>query len=280
VVLLAVRGMSSMAHLKDLVRRHVLRKEASPRPDPRAPILAVGTSHLAAVQGAARQNGGGARIAFAQLRDTRYRGALVRAPDGAPSLSWRLAEDVGERSRELIVSLIGGNKHNILGLLNHPRPFDFVLPEEPDLPFTPGAECVPVDLVADSLAKRAANELDLLRLLRKATTVPMVHMESPPPNPSVDHIRRHPGVFKDRIDELGVAPVHLRYKLWRVHSSVVRSACAEAGIGFVPVPREAMDAQSMLLEPAWADDPTHGSTWYGALVLKQILDAAGGRKTA
>jgi len=54
--------MSSMAHLKDLVRRHVLRREASPRPDPRAPILAVGTSHLAAVQGAARQNGAAPRV--------------------------------------------------------------------------------------------------------------------------------------------------------------------------------------------------------------------------
>jgi len=268
-----------MAHLKDLVRRHVLRREPSPRPDPRAPILAIGTSHLAALEGAARQNGAAPRIAFVQLRDARYRGALVRAGDGGPSLSWRLAEDVGERSRELIVSLIGGNKHNILGLLNHPRPFDFVLPEEPDLPFTPGAECVPVELVADSLAKRAVNELDLLRTLRKATKVPMIHMESPPPNPSVDHILRHPGVFKDRIDELGVAPAHLRYKLWRVHSSVVRAACAEAGIRFVPAPRESQDTRSMLLEAAWADDPTHGSTWYGALVLKQILDAADGRKT-
>jgi hypothetical protein len=272
--------MTSMAHLKDLVRRHVLRREASPRPDPRAPILAVGTSHLAAVEGAARRNGAAPRVAFAQLRDARYRGALVRADDGTPGLSWRLAEDLAERSRELIVSLIGGNKHNILGLLNHPRPFDFVLPDEPDLPFTPGAECVPFELVAESLAKRAANELDLLRTIRSATKVRMVHMESPPPNPSVEHIRRHPGVFKDRIDELGVAPAHLRYKLWRVHSSVVRAACAAAGIGFVPAPREAMDAQSMLCEAAWADDPTHGSAWYGALVLKQILYVADGRTGA
>ena len=271
--------MSSMAHLKDLVRRHVLRRESSPRPDPSAPILAIGASHLVALQGAARQNGAAPRIAFVQLRDARYRGALERVGDATPSLGWRLAEDLAERSRELVVSLIGGNKHNILGLLNHPRPFDFVLPDEPDLPFTEGAECVPVELVADSLTKRAASEFALLRTIRAATKVPVIHMESPPPNPSVDHIRRHPGVFRDRIDALGVAPAHLRYKLWRVHSSVVRAACAEAGIEFVPAPREALDARSMLREAAWADDPTHGSAWYGAFVLQQIAAIARERKS-
>lgn len=270
--------MTSMAHIKDLVRRHVLGRTTTPRPDPTAPILAVGTSHLAALEEAIRHNGTAPRIAFVQLRDPGYRGALVRSPAGAPSLKRRLAEDVTERSRELVVSLVGGNKHNILGLLNHPRPFDFILPDEPDLPFTQGAECVPVGLVAESLTRRAANELDLLRALRRATTATMVHMESPPPNPSVEHIRRHPGVFKDRIDALGVAPTHLRYKLWRVHSSVVRAVCSEIGITFVPAPREAQDAHAMMLEAAWAEDPTHGSAWYGALVLKQILDVARGLK--
>jgi hypothetical protein len=271
--------MSSMAHLKNLVRRHVLRRASSPRPDPNAPILAIGASHLVALQGATRQNGAAPRIAFAQLRDGRYRGVLERSDDGTPCLGWCLAEDVAEPSRELIVSLIGGNKHNILGLLNHPRPFDFVLPDEPDLPFTPGAESVPVELVADSLRKRAANELALLRTIRRVTKVPMVHMESPTPNPSVDHIRRHPGVFRDRIDALGIAPAHLRYKLWRLHSSMVRAECADAGIKFVPAPPEALDERSMLREAAWADDPTHGSAWYGALVLKQIAAIAEECKT-
>jgi hypothetical protein len=266
--------MSSMAHIKDLVRRHVLRRETSPRPDPTAPILAVGASHLVALEEASRRrNGGAPRVAFAQLRAARYRGALERSADGTPSLGWRLAEDVTEPARELIVSLVGGNKHNIFGLLNHPRPFDFILPDEPDLPFTTGAESVPFDLVAESLARRAANDLDLLRTIRKATKAAVIHMESPPPNPSVEHIRRHPGVFKDRIDALGVAPAHLRYKLWRVHSHVVRAVCSEAGIVFVPAPREAQDTQSMMLEPAWADDPTHGNAWYGALVLEQVLAA-------
>ena len=273
MVFLPVLGMTSMDHLKDLIRRHVLRRPTAPRPDPTAPILAIGASHLAALQDAGGRNGTGPRVAFVQLRAPGYGGALVRSA-GPPTLNRRLAEDVTAPSRELIVSLIGGNKHNILGLLNHPRPFDFVLPEEPELPFTPGAECVPADLVADSLAKRAVNELDLLGALRRATKVPIIHMESPPPNPNVEHIRRHPGVFRDRIDALGVAPAHLRYKLWRVHSSVVRRACAEIGIVFVPAPKEAQDAHSMMLEAAWADDPTHGSAWYGAFVLQQIHAAA------
>ena len=268
--------MTSISQLKDLVRRHVLRREATPRPDPRAPILAIGASHLVALQQASRQNGAASRIAFVQLRDPGYRGALVRTSGAAPSLSSRLAQDVAERSRTLVVSVIGGNKHNILGLLNHPRPFDFILPDEPDLPFTPSAECVPVELVAASLAKRAANEFDLLRALRRATKVAMIQVESPPPNPSVEHIRRHPGVFRDRIDALGVAPATLRYKLWRVHSSVVRALCAEIGVEFLAAPRDAQDPQRMMVEEAWAADPTHGSAWYGSLVLKQIFAAAEG----
>ena len=266
--------MTSIAHFKDLVRRHVLRREITPRADPRAPILVIGLSHMWALEQASRQNGSAPHIAFVQLLDRNLRWKFEYEPGTEPSLPRRLAKSVGERSRELIVSLVGGNKHNILGLLNHPRPFDFILPEEPDLPFTPGAECVPVELVADSLAKRVANELDFLRTLRRATKVAMAHVESPPPNPSAEHIRRYPGIFKSRIDSLGIAPAHLRYKLWRLHSSIVRAACAEAGIVFVPVPREALDAHSMMVDAAWANDPTHGSAWYGALVLKQILAVA------
>jgi hypothetical protein len=271
--------MASIDHLKDLVRRHVLRRDTTPRADPRAPILVIGLSHMWALEEASRRNGGAPDIAFVQLLDRNLRWKFETRPGIEPSLPPRLAKAVGERSRELIVSLVGGNKHNILGLLNHPRPFDFVLLEEPDLPFTPGAECVPVELVADSLAKRVANELDFLRALRRATKLPIAHVESPPPNPSAEHIRRHPGIFKGRMDSLGVAPAHLRYKLWRVHSAIVRAACAEAGIVLIPVPREALDAQSMLVESAWANDPTHGSAWYGSLVLKQIHAVARELKT-
>ncbi|MEI9987948.1 MAG: hypothetical protein WDN69_35515 [Aliidongia sp.] len=43
-----------------------------------------------------------------------------------------LAERVG-RGRP-ILSLVGGSAHTVLGMVEHPRPFDFVLPSAPTLP--------------------------------------------------------------------------------------------------------------------------------------------------
>src|SRR2546430_12243633 len=52
---------------------------------------------------------------------------------------------------DLIFSCIGGNDHNVFGLVEHPQPFDFVLEERPELPLCLGRECIPTQIVSAAL---------------------------------------------------------------------------------------------------------------------------------
>lgn len=190
-------------------------------------------------------------------------------------LNARATEAITKSAADAIVSCVGGNAHNRVGLVNHPQRFDFVLAEDPDLPLDPSATILPSDAVRASLERAMSPRMRAFHAVCARTTKPMFHIESPPPIPSEDHIRRHPGVFGSKIAELGVSPALLRYKLWRLHSTIVRELCVEAGVTFVPAPGEARDAHGMMVERAWGDDPTHGNRWYGELVLRQLAAIIG-----
>ena len=177
------------------------------------------------------------------------------------------AEDAGV---PFVFDCVSGNEHHFLGLVNHDRPFDFVLQDAPDMPLVPGAEVIPAGLMRERM--HHATELARFTLagLRAATALPIWHVQSPPPIPDPAHIARHPSVFGDAVARHGVAPATLRLKLWRLQSEVYRTACAEVGIGFLPAPPAALDRDGFLSPAGWCSDPTHANAWYGALVLDQV----------
>jgi hypothetical protein len=180
-----------------------------------------------------------------------------------------LANIVCGANFDAMVTVLGGNEHNILGLVRHPRPFDFVLPEQEDLPLDEGAEILPYQLVVETV-RRQIKVYKLLRVLRDLHNGPMVEVESPPPVPSADHIHAYPKTFADEINNRGVASRFLRYKLWRVRSVLVREFCETIGVEFLRVPSEALDAEGMLLPEGWNADPTHGNAWYGSCILRAL----------
>jgi hypothetical protein len=172
--------------------------------------------------------------------------------------------------RDVYVSVLGGNDHAVLAMLNHERRFDLLLPEAPDLPCDPGAELVPAGLLRAEIARRAAPHLAALAAYRAAGDGRMIHLQSPPPIPSAAHIAAHPGIFRDEIAARGVAPAWLRYKVWRLQSDVYRAACADAGIEFLAAPASMQDADGMMRAKGWNPDPTHGNAQYGAAVLAEL----------
>jgi hypothetical protein len=226
-------------------------------------ILIIGQSHMVAVQKAY------------EMYPIEFVASFIRigGDQGLPALvNGAINGDILERLQEphdAVITLIGGNRHNVIGLTNHPVRFDFVLPDD-DQPLDGAAALVPYSLMRRYLTRVTQGHLEVLALLRRHAPGPLFHVESPPPVPSADHIRRHPGRFSKEIDELGVAPASLRYKLWRAHSSLFRDACDALGITFIAAPAEMQDERGMLVEAAWNPDPTHGNAQYGACVLDQI----------
>jgi hypothetical protein len=195
--------------------------------------------------------------------------------DGGFILNPVLAEIIERRippeSRRIYLSMFGGNAHNALTLLEHPRPFDVILAENPGLPRIEGAELTPESYIKAFIAQQAAIYLLNMTTLKKAHDEPVFHIESPPPIGDNDFVQSHlEQYFRDQQAEPRVAPALLRYKLWRIHSSVVKMSCDANGIEFLPAPTEAMTPDGFLLPEGYGDDSTHAGPWYGGSILRQL----------
>jgi len=230
------------------------------------PIVCVGGSHTAAVAAAARRFGENVRIVNLNAFRKPFLGA-----DGPYRLHRAVIRSIGTDGRR-IFSMVGGNTHNVMGLVRHPRPFDFVLPGEPDLPLDPAAEILPYEAVKAVLERRAEPILRQIEALAVRYAGRLSHVESPPPVTEAE-ILGAPSNFKDQVQRYGVAPAMLRYRLWRLHTAVIRAFCQRFDVPFVTVPPESMDRSGFLL-PSLTGNVTHGNAHYGVMVLARMKAAA------
>jgi hypothetical protein len=234
--------------------------------------LAIGHSHIIALMAAWADS----QSTTIELGFVRLNSAATHDPKSihllqGGALNQQLVQRINTFGPSRLLLLLGGNTHNMFGLVQHPEPFDFVLAEQPDLPVAKVAAVIPAGAVRAELEARLAGYGHGMSRLRKAyANLPMSQLESPPPIPSEAHIRQHPGIFAEAIAKDGVAPATLRYKLWRLHSAIFKDMCARSHVGFLPVPAATQDSQGMMRQEAWSSDRTHGNTWYGAHVIAQI----------
>ena len=228
----------------------------------RTPVL-IGHSHAKAIFDAAEQQG-------VQLKGYNFWNAPQPAlnPDRT-AFHPKIAEVL---ARGPVFSAVGGSVHNVMGMVQHPRSFDFVLPSHPGLPIIEGAEVVPFAAVRRAMAQAVKEYLQILQLIRQQATGRVFHLEPPPPLEDSHRIQEDvPWMFfADLTRE--VAPASLRYKCWRLHSELVAAFCADHDIELIHAPLEASDARGYL-RPVHYLDAMHVNASYGALVLAQIRRA-------
>lgn len=227
------------------------------------PMLCIGHSHVACVALAAENSRVPLRaINFWEIQDAIHQDA------GGPRFSAAIEQELRQHDGA-IFSMIGGAAHGVLGILVHPRPFDFVLPGEPDLPMDPAAEILPARLVRSLLESLTNDYLNLMSALSSLGGDRLFHVEPPPPY--ADAVRMHadipwslyPGMLQK------ISPASFRYKLWRLHSQIMREWCARAGATFVPCPPQTMD-ETGFMRPQYYGDGAHANEAYGECVLAQM----------
>ena len=245
-------------------------------------LLVVGQSHVAAVRAAAKTH----REAFPDEPRTRVIHTLeqVHAPEFENVIAGENAnarfgaklraaiEDQITRHQPRVASVLGGNVHNMLALVRHPRPFDFMLSGEKGPPRDEGAELIPEGLVRATLLERLRPDFARLRALYEIAG-PFIHVESPPPVRDGDYISANAeSWFRDLVGgEVVAAGIGLRWRMWRLSSRLLREAVERLGGHFLAVPVETQDADGFLrLE--YAADPTHGNQAYGEAVIRAIED--------
>lgn len=193
-------------------------------------------------------------------------GALEGPPEAL-----RFRADLAERIavERPVFSFVGGNAHTVVGLVDHHRPFDFVLPEAPDLPLDPARELVTVDAVRASLEAVDAQSSPVLELLVRSAPGRVVHVGPPPPVFVADASReKYPwSMTPDR--PRAFAPAWVRYKIWKLSASMIEARARALGIGFVPAPAACQDENGFLREDL-RKDVAHANGRYGSLLLREL----------
>ena len=224
----------------------------------------VGQSHVACVHEAA--NEAHVSLDIYLLKRSRVSRALGENVE-VIGRDLRLPSRVGKAP---VFFFYGGSLLNKYALCRHPtHPFDFVLPERHDLPIEDGAEVIPYEAIRASLRARTKGNLAVITRLVRVARGPIYQFESPPPPADSGWVAEN---LDSRMARRSARPVNskfLSYKMWRLHSQIMRANVEQAGGTFVPHPREAVDEEGFLPVDL-CSDATHGNVRYGAFLLRQM----------
>lgn len=248
-------------------------------------ILGIGHSHILSVQFAlisqSNESKENSKLEFQTiwLGDDRYKNFREHVGNGGiEGFVWadKIASEVKKLNPEtdILFSAFGGNAHNILGMVQHPRPFDFILSSRPNLLLNEKVELVPEKIVEIAMTAQGGfpETVWCLRAVRSMYSGRIVHIESPPPIKDVDYLRNYAGAFKEQFDIYGISPPILRYKLWQLHSMLIKKECMMQNIEFIECPKEFMDEDGFLKSNGLAMDTTHANAEYGDSVIKQLIE--------
>lgn len=230
-------------------------------------LIVLGNSHINSINSA----GPVAREAGLEPRFMRSSAHVEDRPDGSKALKAGTA-DFLRREPGPVFSMIGGNGHNVFGLVYPRKPFDFYHPDYPDR--QPGPSwIIPYEQVWDSVMRHSVTRLKELRALVAACPGRVIHLESPPPIPSQSWLTEKlaPRMEAAGLKDYEVAAPSVRFKLWRVSSAIFGEECARLGVPFLPAPAEASDDKGFLRRRYWRD-PTHANSHYGALLIRQMME--------
>lgn len=186
-----------------------------------------------------------------------------------------LEECAALQPTDVIVSAIGGNKHAMISLIQHPEPYDVLSARRDPDSFEPGAELIP-SAVFKSYLDIQLGKTDYPRVmsLREAGVQRTLHLAPPPPKANVDHILSGAeSVFAAwGIREKGVSPALLRQSIWDLQFEATRENLEPRGVEVVPPPPGTQEPEGYLLPEYYSTDATHANAAYAARVLDQIID--------
>ena len=237
----------------------------------------IGHSHCNAVAAAAARRSTADRDRFAVVNLNRLCGRHeVLTAEPVPRLNAVVVEAIANAAAGATsvryVSMVGGNAHSVVGMMQHQRPFDFVVPGHESLGRIPGAELLSYEYVRESLQHLCTAHFAQFRVLRDHVGALAAHIDTPPPVEDEALIRPALGEFFRRLEQSGssaISPAVLRYKLWLTHAAVWQQFCRDEQVPYVGPPPEAFDERGYLRGSLMAE-ATHGNAAFGELVLRRL----------
>ena len=148
-------------------------------------------------------------------------------------------------------------------------PFDFWLPERPDLAVVPDRAVVPLDIIEDQMFRhlsRTVRELQAIRIF--CPRLRIVRIVPPPPS-SIEDVRQWTTARQLAEDPMQRQPTAVKLKLWLLYARMLQSSTADLRLDTLPVPVAATN-EIGTLKFEFMGDPIHGNSSYGALVCQQM----------
>ena len=231
---------------------------------PGSKLLLIGHSHVNCILAGARQMGVSDWVKVINLR---------RVDIDAFNAD-TLRDLLAGFQPDAVCLCLAGNFHNIVGLLEHPKPFSIGVPGLGAVPeAATDRQMIPHAVMRALFLQKAFPDLTA-RLYDMCPKAERLMLNPPPPVADFAHIQAHPGAFAERIAQ-GPAPAELRLQLYALQSEVFRGLAQANGARFVAPPQSLRDAEGFLASAYFNDDPTHGNAEYGAHMLGEIWNAMG-----
>jgi len=200
---------------------------------------------------------------------TSQEGGAQRYLKGHPGFVGALTPLQQQPEGSCMVSFLNGNSHAALSILQHPVPYDFILPGHENLGICTGFQPLPLDLIRRQLVPYQLETIAALYMMRlMLPTMRIIHVLPPPPS-SAEQIMRVPEVFRDRLTDLGITPLTIRIKYYLLANQILREQMVGYGIELLDAPPASVGANGGLLDH-YSAGATHGNLEYGQLVLDQL----------
>ena len=238
-------------------------------------VIIVGDSHTAAVAQAAKirkETSVDGEVTFEIHRIGREKpgGKMIKGP----SLE-QIVEILRNASADVVlVSMVGGNQYNVLGMLVHPEPFDFLLEGDDPATLTPDARVIPASQIEAAFDHFLSGTLSqqVQELLRAFPGKIKLHVEPPPPKEDGDYIRKNAESYFQTEENINlkVSPAPFRRRLWVAQSRALDRLCNNLGMTLIRAPEDSMDESGYLQRDAYGADATHANAVYGEMLLRQL----------
>lgn len=236
----------------------------------RGQILVFGDSHTLALERARTQRASSDNAHISVRRFSKVKNGIAM---GDISLDAAVSMVADSTPDDLIASTIGGNLHQVVGLVQHPAAFDFIEPGSQSAPDSQPCVLIPYQTMWAFFERNLRrNDGQRIKTLREAAAHPIYHLLPPPPKESAAHIlQRYESDFeKAGIATKGVTPAPIRLKLWRLQCAILQSLCTEWGVRLLPPPDGTQTPEGFLKPEYYKNDATHANVAYGELALRQL----------
>lgn len=181
-----------------------------------------------------------------------------------------LLAQVPQAPGTIVLSMLFGNEHSQMSIVEHATPYDFVFPGRLDLTPLPGRQVVPWLAIREQvqgLQQPIGRVLSKMRAALPAARI--VHCAPPPPIESAEQILAAGEIMREELNRMGVAPASFRLKIYLAHLDELARNAQANGITLLGPPPAAVTPAG-LLRPEFSRGATHGNAAYGALVLDQL----------